>query len=104
MSNAWKRVREQNRATLYADNEPYAEYMKRMLSESVQYKPKEKEEENIIEKYMNYEVKEEKNSEETENDKKLGFTGEILAVASSLLFFGGVLGVLIWVIVTLSGG
>lgn len=91
MSNAWKRVREQNRATLYADNEPYAEYMKRMLSESVQYKPKEKEEENTIEKYMNYEVK-----EQEEEPKKIEVsTGSIvLIIFAYVMFFGGIVFVL----------
>jgi hypothetical protein len=80
-------------------NEAYEEYMNRKLSESVQYRPKEED----MTKYYSYEVEEEKNAE-TENDKKLGFTGEILAATFSLLFFGGILGTLFWILGSLISG
>lgn len=89
---------------LYADDEAYEDYINRKLSESVQYKPKE---DTTMSQYYNYEVEDENKKTEnkkTENNKSIGFTGEILAAASSLLFFGGLLGTLLWILGTSIGG
>lgn len=79
---------------LYADDETYENYINRKLSESVQYKPKE---DTTMSQYYNYEVEDE--NKKTENNKSIGFTGEIMAAASSLLFFGGLVGILLWILV-----
>lgn len=92
-NNAWRRVREQNKVTLYADNEPYAEYMKRMLSESVQYKLKEKEEENTIEKYMNYDVEDEK-----EIPKEKADWSEVTTAILVILMDAAIIGAIVFVL------
>ena len=63
---------------------------------------KEEENKDIEDKYMNYEFEEK--TEETENNKSLGFTGEILGTIFSILFFGGILGTLFWILGSLCGG
>lgn len=73
-------------------NEPYVEYMKRMLEESVQYKPKE--EENTIEKYMNYEVEDEKPKEETD-------WGGVIA---GVIYYGAIIGLIIFAIIKVVNG
>lgn len=139
-SNAWKRVREQNKITLYADNKPYQvidlkdiddmseeEYndklkdawFKKTHYETVEEltmakyynyeveeekKPEETVEELTMAKYYNYEVEEEKKPEETENNKPLGFTAEIFSVVFSLLFIGGIIGTLFWILGSLISG
>lgn len=108
---------EPTKITLYTDNKPYQvidlkdiddmseeEYNNKLKDAWLKKTHYETAEMLTMAKYMNYEVEEEENTEETENNKSLGFTGEILAVASSLLFFGGVLGTLFWIIVSSIGG
>ena len=85
---------------LYVDDEPYEEYMNRMLLESVQYRPNKPKEELTMDEYYDYEVEEEK----PEDNTSLGLIGDVLAATFSLLFFGTVLGVCFWVIVNLIGG
>jgi hypothetical protein len=58
---------------------------------------KEEEDKDVEDKYMNYNVEEE-STEETKTDK----IPEIFAVVFSLLFFGGLLGTIFWIIATLS--
>lgn len=85
---------------LYADGEPYKEYINRRLSESVQYRPKEESE---MGKYFNYEVEEEK-TEEHKDDKSLGLLGDMICAILAVLFFGGILGTLFWILGSLCGG
>ena len=61
---------------------------------------KEEENKDIEDKYMNYEFEEktEEKSEETKDDKSLGFIGEIFSAVLSLLFVGGILGTLFWIL------
>lgn len=104
---------EPTKITLYADNQPYQvidlkdiddmseeEYNDKLKDAWLKETHYKTVEELTMAKYMNYEVEEDKDTE-TENDKKLGFTGEILAAAFSLLFFGGILGTLFWILGTL---
>lgn len=79
-------------------DESYEEYVNRMILESVQYRPDE--EENEIEKYMNYEIEEEK----PKNNKSLELIGKILDTIFSCLFFVGLIGVLFWILGSLIGG
>ena len=79
-------------------DESYEEYVNRMILESVQYRPDE--EENEIEKYMNYEIEEEK----PKNNKSLELIGEILGTIFSCLFFVGLISVLFWILGSLIGG
>lgn len=75
------------------------------LKKQEEERKKEEENKDVENKYMNYNVEEqEENSAETENDKKPGFTGEILDAAFSLLFFGGILGTLFWIFGCLISG
>lgn len=127
-NNAWKRVREQNKVTLYADNEPYAEYMKRMLSESVQYKPKEvidlkdidgmsEEEYNdklkdawfkkthyetveelTMAKYYNYEVEAEE--EKDFPKEKTDWSG----IVAGVIYYGAIIGLIIYAIIKVVNG
>ena len=108
---------EPTKITLYADGQPYQiidlkniddmpeeEYNDKLKDAWLKNVHHEAVEEATIQKYMNYEVEEEKNTEEPEDDKSLGFTGEILAVAFTLLFFGSVFGILCWILVKDYGG
>jgi uncharacterized protein YqhQ len=65
-------------------------------------------EEATIQKYMNYEVEDNKNKEEHENDKSLGLLvrilGAILSTVLSILIFGGIIIVLFWILGTLISG
>lgn len=71
---------------------------------------KEKENKDVEEKYMNYEVEEktEEKAEETEDNISLELLGRILgAILStvlSILFFGGLIIGLFWILGTLVGG
>ena len=110
-------MNEPTKVTLYADGEPYQvidlkdiddmseeEYNDKLKDAWLKKTHYETVEELTMSKYYNYEVEEEKNAEETENNKTLGFTGEILAVAFTLLFFGSVFGILCWILVKNYGG
>ena len=65
---------------LYVDDEPYSEYMKRMLEESVQYKPKN--EDSDLDKYYDYEVEKEKPKE------TVNWSEVILGIISYVVFVG----------------
>lgn len=100
--------------TLYADDKPYQVLDLKALDEMTdeEYNDKLRDawfkethyktvEELTMAKYYNYEVKEQ---EEKPESSKLGFTGEILGVVCSILFCGGILGTLFWLLANLVGG
>lgn len=64
---------------------------------------KEEENKDVEEKYMNYNVEEEK-TEEHKDDKSLGLLGDMICTILAVLFFGGILGTLFWILGSLCGG
>lgn len=113
----YKPKEEPTTITLYADNKPYKvidlkdiddmseeEYNDKLKDAWFKKTHYETVEELTMEKYYNYEVEEEKKPEETENNKPLGFTAEIFSVAFSLLFVGGIVGTLLWILGSLISG
>ena len=108
---------EPTKITLYADNKPYQvidlkdiddmseeEYNDKLKDAWLKETHYKTVEELTMAKYMNYEVEEEQNTEETENNKKLGLLGDVISAILAMLFFGGILGTLFWILGSLING
>lgn len=106
-NNAWKRVREQNKVTLHADNKPYQvidlkdiddmseeEYNDKLKDAWFKKSHYETVEELTMAKYYNYEVEEERPKEKTD------WTSVIFGVA----YWGILFGILIFAIVKVVNG
>lgn len=106
-SNAWKRVREQNKITLYADNKPYQvidlkdiddmseeEYNDRLKDAWLKKTHYETVEELTMAKYYNYEVEEERPKEKTD-------WGGVIA---GVIYYGAIIGLIICAIIGLYFG
>ena len=75
-----------------SDDDEYKDYMNRKLLESLQYKPKE--EEDIMAKYYDYEVDEEKPKDKTD-------WGGVIA---GVIYYGAIIGLIICAIIKVVNG
>lgn len=73
-----------------SDDDEYEDYMERKLLESVQYKPKE----DMMAKYYDYEVEEEKPKEKTD-------WGGVIA---GVIYYGAIIGLIIFAIIKVVNG
>ena len=110
-------MNESTKITLYADGKPYQvidlkdidgmseeEYNDKLKDAWFKKTHYETVEELTMSKYYNYEVEEEKNTEETKNNKSLGLLGDVITAVLAMLFFGGILGTLFWILGSLISG